>query len=286
MMKLRIEDNFEDVLEKAMDGLGYDAEKLASISGVTGGTVESLLAGEPDEAALRKVAPSLDLDAGALVSLARQAWYPAPVSLPGLACFNSPHPVPGYEAMTVNSYLIWNPEGREALLFDTGAEAEALLKCVQDRALAVKALFLTHTHGDHVKAFDRVCQALGPLDVYAPENEPFKAAHPVKDGARMEIGPFSLEARQTDGHSPGGTTYVVDGLADKVAVVGDSLFCLSMGGASAAYARALENNRERILSLPEGTVLCPGHGPMTTVGEERRHNPFFPEYKQANPELS
>jgi glyoxylase-like metal-dependent hydrolase (beta-lactamase superfamily II) len=74
-------------------------------------------------------------------------------------------------------------------------------------------------------------------------------------------------------------TYVIEGLAEPIAIVGDSIFCLSQGGAPEYYVQALENNREQILSLPEATILCPGHGPMTTVANEQAHNPFFPEFK-------
>jgi glyoxylase-like metal-dependent hydrolase (beta-lactamase superfamily II) len=67
----------------------------------------------------------------------------------------------------------------------------------------------------------------------------------------------------------------VSGLAKPVVVVGDSLFAGSMGGAPNAYEQARKNNREKILSLPPETIICPGHGPMTTVANERVHNPFF-----------
>jgi glyoxylase-like metal-dependent hydrolase (beta-lactamase superfamily II) len=70
-------------------------------------------------------------------------------------------------------------------------------------------------------------------------------------------------------------TYVVTGLAHPIAIVGDSLFAGSMGGGNVSYRDALRNNLEKILRLPDETIICPGHGPMTTVGEEKQHNPFF-----------
>ncbi|MDD4932907.1 MAG: MBL fold metallo-hydrolase, partial [Methylacidiphilaceae bacterium] len=79
----------------------------------------------------------------------------------------------------------------------------------------------------------------------------------------------------TNGHSAGGITYLVAGGARPLAIVGDSLFAGSMGGGNVSYADALRNNREKILTLPGQTVICPGHGPLTTVEEEREHNPFF-----------
>ena len=70
-------------------------------------------------------------------------------------------------------------------------------------------------------------------------------------------------------------TFVVEGLARPLAIVGDSMFAASMGGGGVSYADALENNRAKILTLPAETIICPGHGPLTTVGKEKRENPFF-----------
>jgi glyoxylase-like metal-dependent hydrolase (beta-lactamase superfamily II) len=70
-------------------------------------------------------------------------------------------------------------------------------------------------------------------------------------------------------------TYVVTGLARPIAIVGDSLFAGSMGGGNVSYQDALRNNREKILTLSDETIVCPGHGPLTTVGKEKRDNPFF-----------
>ena len=92
------------------------------------------------------------------------------------------------------------------------------------------------------------------------------------------MGSLSLRSLHTYGHSVGGTTYLVDGLEKPVAISGDSLFAGSMGGGMVSYQDALQNNREKIMTLPGETIVCPGHGPMTTIDEERRHNPFFPEY--------
>src|SRR5437868_15503160 len=70
-------------------------------------------------------------------------------------------------------------------------------------------------------------------------------------------------------------TFVATGLARPVAIVGDSLFAGSMGGGTVSYKDAVQNNLEKILTLPDETIICPGHGPMTSVGEEKKHNPFF-----------
>jgi len=264
---------------KASTGLGFGKQELAERSGLDIDAVASLLEGKADKAALRAVAPVLDLDADALVALANDCPYPDPPALENFEQFTTPFPVPGYEEMTVNSYLVWNKATREAFAFDTGANVDAMLKEIGLHNLHLKALFLTHTHKDHIAAYETLVEAMEQLPTYAPAKEPYGKAFPVAHADRFHIADMSVEARLTNGHSPGGMSYVISGMGRHVAIVGDSLFCLSMGGAKESYATALENNRKQILSLPEDTVLCPGHGPMTTVAFEKAHNPFFPEFK-------
>jgi len=100
-------------------------------------------------------------------------------------------------------------------------------------------------------------------------------AEAIEEGKRFRFGNLEIDTRLTWGHSRGGMTYVVTGLACPIAIVGDSLFAGSMGGGHVSYNVALQHNIEKILTLPDETIICPGHGPMTTVGEEKAHNPFF-----------
>ena len=111
--------------------------------------------------------------------------------------------------------------------------------------------------------------------VYISKLEEAEGAEEVEEGKRFRVGSLEIEARLTSGHSPGGMTYVITGLSRPVAIVGDSLFAGSMGGGNVSYEDALRNNREKILTLPGETIVCPGHGPLTTVGKEKRDNPFF-----------
>lgn len=274
-MSIPLEDHFEDIVGKAMRGLHLSVADLAARTGVDRDTLARLCRGEfHDESALRKIAPILALHPGALVIAASRAWRPRDVALEGLAPFNTP-----YRDMRVNSFLLWDPATREAALFDTGTNGDPMLAEAGRNGLAVRYLFLTHTHNDHLADLDRLKAALPGARVLANRAEPWPGAETFAEGAAFPLGALSVETRTTSGHSPGGTTYVVRGLARPVAVVGDALFAGSMGGGMVSYADALRNNREKILSLPDDTILCPGHGPMTTVGEEKRHNPFFPEFK-------
>ena len=70
-------------------------------------------------------------------------------------------------------------------------------------------------------------------------------------------------------------SYVITGLAKPLVIAGDAIFAGSMGGGMVSYTEALETGRAGLMTLPDETVVCPGHGPLTTIGEEKRHNPFF-----------
>ena len=109
--------------------------------------------------------------------------------------------------------------------------------------------------------------------------EPIAGAERFAAGETFSIGALRVTTRLTWGHSPAGTTYVINGLSRPVAIVGDALFAQSMGGGVISFKDALATNRLEIFTLEDHTVVCPGHGPMTSVGEEKAHNPFFPEFK-------
>ncbi|MBI1839284.1 MAG: MBL fold metallo-hydrolase [Verrucomicrobia bacterium] len=274
MVKIPLEDNFVDVINKAQRGLELSDEDLSRGVGVSAQDLSRLKAGQVLEEAIRKVARGLGLGENSLVEMARQAWRPEPRSLVGLAQFNT-----RFGDMTVNSYLVWDPQSLEAAAFDTGANAFSLMAAVRNQKLRVKYLLLTHAHGDHVADVDRIVSD-AKAEVWISEKEPFPGARLFGEGQAFSVGRLKIAARSTTGHSVGGTTYVVEGLASAVAVVGDALFASSMGGGKVSYTDALAGNRSQILSLPEDCVLCPGHGPITTVGEEKRHNPFFPEFQK------
>lgn len=259
---------------KASAGQAIGKRELAQRSGLSTDSVSLLLSGLADEESLRSVAAVLSLNAEALVAMANRSWYPSTKEPEVLRCYNTPFPA-GYEGMTVNSFLLWDALTMRAVAFDTGANADQMLADIADLGLKLERLFLTHTHPDHVAAYQQIAQVVGSIEIFAPEREDYPGAEIVRDRDIYELGPLRIEARLTDGHSPGGTTYVINGLESWVAVVGDALFSLSIGGAARAYELALEKIRQQILSLPGDTLICPGHGPMTTVADECERNPFF-----------
>ncbi len=278
-MKIPLEDYYEDIVGKAATGLRLGKRELAGKAGLSTEAVNDAMNGVFTEETARAVAPVLNLDADSLVECGKKAWHPEAVQMIGLSSFNTPFPIPGYAEMTVNAFLVWDPSSKQAAAFDTGADAVGILEKIKDHELTLTGIFLTHTHGDHIADVDRLRRETGNPMVYVNQRESYEGANLIDEGDRFQVGVLSMEARLTHGHSPGGTTFVISGLERKVAVVGDSLFANSMGGAPSSYLQALENNRKKILSLPGNTIICPGHGPMTTVGEEKAHNPFHPEFK-------
>jgi hydroxyacylglutathione hydrolase len=265
-----LEDNVGDVIGKAQRGLGISDSELAKNAGVSLQTIRKLRDGDLDEQALLRVAPVLGLAAGPLGELAKGEWRPERIDeRDGLAQFNT-----RYHDMAVNAYLVWDPISRVAAAFDTGADSSEIVRFANRHNLKVQLILLTHAHADHVADLPRLREETG-ADVFAPAREPVSGAEPVEEGKHFHLGKLEINARLTWGHSQGGITYVVTGLARPIAIVGDSLFAGSMGGGNVSYPDAVQNNLEKILTLPDETIICPGHGPMTTVGEEKQHNPFF-----------
>jgi glyoxylase-like metal-dependent hydrolase (beta-lactamase superfamily II) len=269
-MPIPLEDNVSDVIGKAQRGLGISDSQLAERAGISAEKIRKLRAGDFDDDAIERVAPVLKLNAAALRKLATGKWNPEALGeIDGLAQFNTT-----YHDITVNAYLVWDPSTREAVAFDTGADCGEMLHRIEQEKFSVRLILLTHAHPDHVADLRRLRKATD-APVYISELEPEEGAQTIAEGKRFRVGSLNIEARLTSGHSRGGMTYVVTGLARPVAVVGDSLFAASMGGGNVSYEDALRNNREKILTLAHETIICPGHGPMTTVGKEKKDNPFL-----------
>ncbi|MBI4025482.1 MAG: MBL fold metallo-hydrolase [Verrucomicrobia bacterium] len=277
---LPLEDAWNDVLGKAVRGTGIDEKNLAASANIIPSQLKSILGGErPSEDTLRRLAIAVGLRPGPFLDLAFQRYQPAPFDAarwPGVV------QVPTrYMDMIVNSYLVWDAVSREAALFDTGADLAPARAIIERERLKLSALCITHMHGDHIAVLDDVLKTYRPR-FYAPKDEPAPNAPGgnailIEEGAEISIGALKGRALLTDGHSAGHLTYVFtapSGWPAPVAVVGDALFAGSMGGGVVSYSRLRDNVRNKILTLPPATLLCPGHGPTTTVGEEDEHNSF------------
>lgn len=268
-----LEDSYQDILNKSLRGLGLNVADLAQKSSVPQEEIVAFRDGTFSQDTARKIAPALGLDPEAYVVCGTGGWQPDPVRVEGLHQFRNE------EGMAPNFYLVHHAPSQTAIAFDTGDDASAMLETLTKLGRSLNAIFITHTHGDHIAALGSLQHQHPGAKLYVGEKEPLPSAELVRHGQQFEIGGLTIECRSTWGHSVGGITYFVSGMAMPVAIVGDALFAGSMGGGAISWAEALRTNRENIFTLPDATILCPGHGPLTTLREEKRHNPFYPEFK-------
>lgn len=266
---IALEDNFDDVFGKALRGQKLTPHAAAQRAGLDGAAVARLLGGRFEEEPARALAAALHLSPEALVALATGKHAPAVERPASMVVATTP-----FGGMTVNAYILWDRENRDAAIFDTGAEAAPLLESVAALELNVVAIFLTHSHADHVKALAPLKRELG-VEAWSSEHEPVRGTNTFRPGELFNAGRHFIRTRLTPGHSPGGTTFVIEGPVVQAAIVGDALFAGSIGGVHNGYDATLDNIRREILGLRDDTILCPGHGPLTTVGLEKVGNPFF-----------
>ena len=183
----------------------------------------------------------------------------------------------GRAGNTVHCYLVWDEVTREAALFDTGFEAEPVLKVVEAETLDLRHLFITHSHHDHIDGLPAIRERYPTIRIHTDT----KGAPPQHRNRRndcVHLGSLRVSNRETPGHAEDGVTYLIGNWPDDaahMAVVGDALFAGSMGGAKEHGELAKAKVRDQILSLPPASLICPGHGPLTTVAQERASNPFF-----------
>ncbi|MHB8440761.1 MAG: MBL fold metallo-hydrolase [Candidatus Tyrphobacter sp.] len=275
-MHLPLEDEFGDVLRKAMLGTRTDAEDMARATGIAAATIAAWVAGRgtvgEDEA--RAVARVLRLDPGHLADSAAGRWYPQPVEAPDVRHHpQQPHPS--------NGYVFFLAGSRRAALVDPAGVPENLLRILRDGGYHLQYVLITHKHADHCDATADVAAAfpaaqivMHELDVHAIGPLADRALR-VRDGEEL---PFGDEVRvrmlHTPGHTDGSSSY----LFRSTVFTGDTLFAGSVGGAYgdvSTYDDILTSVRTKLFTLPDDTVVMPGHGPPSTIAQERAHNPFF-----------
>jgi len=274
---MNLEDHLGDVLRKARSMANVSAAAAAGALGVSEPELAALeqsgsLNGPTD---LKPLAQLLGLSALKLEQLAKN-WRPSPKDLNiwrELRCITS-----SAQDTTVNCYLVWDEVCREAALFDTGWDAEPILKLLTENQVQLRHIFITHTHEDHIAALAGVRQQWPKTRIHSSsKNAPVDQRNRANDF--IHLGSLRITNRDTPGHAEDGTTYIIGTWpedAPHVAIVGDAIFAGSIGSGNQSWDLARKKVREQIFSLPAETLLCPGHGPLTTVAEEKAHNPFFP----------
>lgn len=181
------------------------------------------------------------------------------------------------EGLIVNCYLIWDEVSREAALFDTGWDAAPALEIIGAENLQLAHLFLTHTHEDHVAGMGVLREKFPRMRLHT-NSKSAPPQHRNRANDFISLGSLRITNRETPGHAEDGVIYVVGNWAEDaphVALIGDTIFAGSLATGFQSTALLKQKIREQIFSLPADTLLCPGHGPVTTVAEERVNNPFF-----------
>ncbi len=273
---MNLEDHLGDIIRKARAMTGVSAAAAAKTAGLTEAELTAL---EESCKVVRKVdltslANLIGLNAEKLDHISK-GWLPKEKDLSiwrELRVFTTAD-----EGLTVNCYLIWDEVTRDAALFDTGLDPKPILDCVASEQLQLRHIFITHSHWDHVEALTKIREAFPKARVHSgSKNAPVDQRN--KPNEIVHLGGLRVTHRETPGHAEDGVTYLIGNWqedAPHVAIVGDAIFAGSIGRGNQSWDLARQKVREQILTLPAETLICPGHGPLTTVAEEKALNPFF-----------
>jgi hydroxyacylglutathione hydrolase len=199
-----------------------------------------------------------------------------------------------------NCYLLWRDGEQAAIVFDPGDEAEMIDRAMKKMRIAPAAFLQTHCHSDHIGALTPLKNLYPGAPLYCPAAEAIwlerptlnlsyfygvnitgpKPEHLINDGDIIKVGSLSLKAIHVPGHSPGGTAFFIEDDGGKAPHLycGDILFAGGIGRTDlpggAGEDLLIEGIREKLFTLPEETIVHPGHGAETTIGEEKENNPF------------
>lgn len=271
-----LEDEFSDIVRKASRGQGIDVATLASRTGLEQAELQGWIGGHgvPTDGQAREIARVLRLDPGKLADSAAQRWEPH-VHVPADVRHHPQNPHPS------NGYIFFLEDGKTAALVDPAGDPKNLHNAISQGPYVLRYILITHKHLDHCDATADVAKqfpdaqiVMHKYDVHAIGALASKALH-VKDGEELPFGgAAAIRMLHTPGHTDGSSCY----LFKSTVFTGDTLFAGSVGGAfgdKTTYHDILKSVSTKLFKLDEETVVMPGHGPPSTIGEERRHNPFF-----------
>lgn len=273
---MNLEDHIGDIIRKARQAASGSTEAAAAAAGLSPAEFSQLeetgsTAKTPN---FRALAPLIGLDGAKLERIAK-GWQP---SIEDMGLWREIRQITtSKDDMTVNCYLVWDEVTREAALFDTGWDAAPIFKIIDENQLQLRHLFITHTHEDHVAALAQIRERYPKLRLHSgSKHAPADQRNRANDF--IHLGSLRITNRETPGHAEDGVTYIVGNFpedAPGVAIVGDCIFAGSIGRGFVSTDLLKQKIREQIFSLPPDTLIAPGHGPFTTLAQEKENNPFL-----------
>lgn len=203
-----------------------------------------------------------------------------------------------------NTYVVHRPPSRECLVVDPGFEPDAVIAAIEEAGLEPAAILLTHGHSDHIAGNAALRKVWPGLPILIGTNDADKLQDPagnlsapfgflvksppadrlLDDGELLELAGMRLRVHEIPGHSRGHVVFRVLDCEPPIVLAGDVLFREGIGRTDFAdgdFAALASGIITEIYALPDDTIVYPGHGPETTVGHERRHNPFVPDRREA-----
>ncbi len=280
-----LEDDFCDIIKKSRFGQGLGLGSVADSSHISTIELEHLEKGHrlPTKAEIQALGQALHLRTTSLVNLTLEGWVPNPQpdwTIEQDLVETILGEISGYG---VKGYLLTDPSTRHTLMIDTGYNAKRMLIQIKERDLKLVGVALTHGHTDHAGGLEDILEEwnvpvyLGNGDFDLLPWKPLDSSLKVPtDRHPIGVGKLTVECLATPGHTPGGLCFLTSHKGQPLCFVGDTLFAGSIGRSNpfSLYESHLHSVRHTVLKLPANTVLFPGHGPCTTVAEEKHHNPF------------
>lgn len=277
-LPIPLEDELGDVLEKGLRCAGLAVEELADLAEVPLARVRDAIDYRSDLSAaeLVRIAQTLGLNEVGVCALGGSG-YPMPQigTLP--FCVNALRMRHGIGV--ANAYLVTECGANQGILFDVGPGFKALMTDWPVGVATVEAIFLTHAETEHAGGLQAARRHFSLARVFHPAALDFTSGVPLEEPMVISVGALDVSVLSTPGHADAHNSYVVTSRATRsgngLLVAGDLVFAGSAGGGYHCPKQSQGQLRRVMDLLPPETVIAPGHGPLTTVGHERRYNPFL-----------
>jgi glyoxylase-like metal-dependent hydrolase (beta-lactamase superfamily II) len=263
-----LEDEFGDVIQKARQGLGLNEKELAEKIGLKEQDIKDIETYKlKPEDKVDILAKTLNLHKKKLLIIMKEEFNPQPkIEDDDFEVFVVTSEFPS------NAYIIADKKTKECIVIDTAGDPGLVQDKVDENKLKPLAILLTHSHSDHiegVKALERVFEVqsyIYPSRLYSSEG-----TIDLKDNQTLEFSKFNIKILFTPGHTQDSCCFLINDLC----FTGDTIFAGSIGRPNWGHEILIDAIEKKIFTLDNEVILLPGHGPITTVVEEKNNNPFF-----------